>query len=299
MTILQLQYFVETARETSISRAAAKLFISQQALSRALLTLEEELGTTLFNRTAQGIHLTMTGEKIRVIAEKFLSEYDNYSAMILNVVAHEENYLNICYESYPHIQMIPKDMQGKIGDIRINSLGAHGMQQCMELVLEKRADLAYVSPPKNSGELLYIPIIDEPGVVIVNKNHVLAGKSEIHLRELENERLLSSVLTGSLIDDFRNACLSEGFFPAKSTEYPMIQMVLAAVSRGEGYMYGGSPMRFGKYEETLTRIPLCSTNLRFRTGVLIHPDNKHNVKILSYIRALERIFEAQPEIVTE
>lgn len=50
MEVRVLKYFLTVAREENITRAAEILHISQPALSRQLMQLEEELGTQLFVR---------------------------------------------------------------------------------------------------------------------------------------------------------------------------------------------------------------------------------------------------------
>ena len=61
MTIKQLEYFMETARQLSFSKAAENLFISQSALSRSIAALEDELGTILLFRNRHSVALTPSG----------------------------------------------------------------------------------------------------------------------------------------------------------------------------------------------------------------------------------------------
>ena len=56
------RFFIETARSGSISGAAKKLFVSQPAVSAAIMQLEETLGVILFNRASRGVTLTYEGE---------------------------------------------------------------------------------------------------------------------------------------------------------------------------------------------------------------------------------------------
>ena len=51
MNFLNLHYFLVTAEEMSITRAAKRLFISQQALSAHISNLEKEYGVPLFDRS--------------------------------------------------------------------------------------------------------------------------------------------------------------------------------------------------------------------------------------------------------
>lgn len=53
MEIRQLRYFVQIYKSGSLLKTSENLFISHQALSKALRTLELELGAPLFYRTSK------------------------------------------------------------------------------------------------------------------------------------------------------------------------------------------------------------------------------------------------------
>lgn len=76
MEIRVLRYFLEAAREESITRAAARLHVSQPTLSKQLKELEEELGQKLFVRTNYSIRLTDAGMLLRKRAEDILDMVD-------------------------------------------------------------------------------------------------------------------------------------------------------------------------------------------------------------------------------
>lgn len=76
MEIRVLRYFLETAREESITRAAERLHISQPTLSKQLKDLEEELGQKLFTRSNYSVRLTEAGMLLRKRAEDILDMVD-------------------------------------------------------------------------------------------------------------------------------------------------------------------------------------------------------------------------------
>ena len=61
MDVKQMTYILTIAQEGGISKAAAKLFITQSALDQQLLKLEHELGTRLFFRSRSSFALTEAG----------------------------------------------------------------------------------------------------------------------------------------------------------------------------------------------------------------------------------------------
>ena len=61
MELRVLRYFLTVAKEQSFTKAAEQLHITQPTLSRQLASLEDELGTTLFNRGGHSVTLTDAG----------------------------------------------------------------------------------------------------------------------------------------------------------------------------------------------------------------------------------------------
>ena len=76
LEIRSLRYFVAAAEELNFTRAAARLYIAQQALSREIKRLEERLGTTLFLRTTRRVTLTPDGERLLVRARDLVARHD-------------------------------------------------------------------------------------------------------------------------------------------------------------------------------------------------------------------------------
>src|SRR5690349_16907111 len=60
----QLRSFVVVAEEGNVGRAAARLYISQPALSRQMQGLEQELGVMLLTRVPRGVELTDVGREV-------------------------------------------------------------------------------------------------------------------------------------------------------------------------------------------------------------------------------------------
>ena len=76
MSLEQLESFVAIAEEGTIGRAARRLHISQPPLRRRLKSLEEELGTPLFERNARGVQLLPRGRQLLTHARRILRAVD-------------------------------------------------------------------------------------------------------------------------------------------------------------------------------------------------------------------------------
>ena len=73
MELRHLRYFLATAREGNMTRAAALCHVSQPALSRQLADLERDLGCELFLRGSRGVLLTDDGMLLRKRAEEIVA----------------------------------------------------------------------------------------------------------------------------------------------------------------------------------------------------------------------------------
>ncbi|CAM5412351.1 LysR family transcriptional regulator [Streptomyces tanashiensis] len=74
-----LRAFTAVAEELHFTRAAARLYLAQQALSRDIRRLERELGTELFVRTTRQVALTPDGERLLPYARRVLAAHDELS----------------------------------------------------------------------------------------------------------------------------------------------------------------------------------------------------------------------------
>jgi DNA-binding transcriptional LysR family regulator len=71
-----LRHFVAVAEELHFTRAAARLYLAQQALSRDIARLEQQLGVRLFTRTTRRVALTAEGQRLLVRARELLALHD-------------------------------------------------------------------------------------------------------------------------------------------------------------------------------------------------------------------------------
>ena len=192
-----LAYFVEVARQGSISKAAKNLFISQPSLSASIAKLEEELGVKLFYRSQQGARLTEQGQQILEASEDILqklSEIERIAKQDANLSgevkiaviplacgSYTADLIALAQKRYPHLAVVINEERSKAiiqkvlnGTVNLGIISFRLNQQLMyERVFQKK-------------RLSYEHLFSGHLCAFVGLEHPLAQKQEVSLAEVNN-----------------------------------------------------------------------------------------------------------------
>src|SRR3954470_620087 len=97
MELRHLRYFVAVAEEQNVTRAAARLHVSQPPLSRQIRELEDELGVKLFERTARSIEITEAGRIFLQEARAVLQRVDQAIGTLKAVTGGKNRNIHVGY----------------------------------------------------------------------------------------------------------------------------------------------------------------------------------------------------------
>ncbi len=100
INFLNLEYFLVAAEELNFTRAARKLYISQQSLSNHISNLEKEFDVILFNRTSP-LTLTYAGRALKTRARELLDLRDETYKEISDIKDFSTGQLSIGVSPYP------------------------------------------------------------------------------------------------------------------------------------------------------------------------------------------------------
>ena len=95
--IEKLRLFLVIIEEGSLRRAAARLHISQSAVTRQIQLLEHDLGGQILERASSGVRPTIGGQALARKARGLLADYDSVMAEIRRLVRGESDRLRIGY----------------------------------------------------------------------------------------------------------------------------------------------------------------------------------------------------------
>jgi DNA-binding transcriptional LysR family regulator len=188
-----LRYFVAVAEELHFTRAAARLHLAQQALSRDISRLEQQLGVRLFTRTTRRVALTPQGERLLVRARELLAlhdqtlqELDDHARPLLVDLLAEGHtparVLRAARPRAPHTELIARFHGG---------FGA-----ALDMLLAGRLDVAFGRseglgrpfPQQLARRLVRL----EPLALLLPQEHPLAALDAVPLAALRGTRVDSS-----------------------------------------------------------------------------------------------------------
>lgn len=189
MKIQQLYEYIVLAELLNFTKASQKLCITQPVLSRHIKELEEYFNAELLMRDTHRVQLTTTGELVLSEARNIICQFEKSLATINLFTGNSKQKLSIVYlgEAVHHI----------LGDIvqyftqrhpNINtSFRDCELEEAINFLKSGEYDGGFLLRPnegKRFEEFDAIPFLTDPLCIAVNKEHPLANRSTVSIKEL-------------------------------------------------------------------------------------------------------------------
>ncbi|HEX7164033.1 MAG TPA: LysR family transcriptional regulator [Trebonia sp.] len=189
MNIEAVRAFVAVAEDGQFQHAAARLGVSQQAVSKRIAVLEAELGTVLFRRTPSGAALTQDGRTflphagaiLAAVTKAFASVQPGTRPLRVDVLDRGTGALELL-----------RDFRQENPDVAVEMVIGHGAASTVRSLLAGEIDAGYAYLRDVTGELdpglarTYARL--EPLHVIVGVRHPLAKSRSVRPEELARYR---------------------------------------------------------------------------------------------------------------
>ncbi len=191
-SIRQLECFAAVIDTGAFSRAAARLGLSQPALSHAIRELEEGLGARLFDRTTRRVELTEAGRLFQQTALAGLSEIDRAVGLVRDLSTLRQGVVRIAAPPLLAATVLPKLLHLAAQDhpglrIRVEDLGTDAIAAHLRA---GRAELGLGTFPPGVEGLSVTPLLRDVLVVIVRPGHRLAARRGLNWADLVQEQLV-------------------------------------------------------------------------------------------------------------
>ncbi|GAA4263795.1 LysR family transcriptional regulator [Dactylosporangium darangshiense] len=184
----KLRYFVAVARHLHFGRAALELHIAQPVLSRQIRALERELHAELFARDRRGAELTDAGHQLLAEAVPLLQAAGALRRRVA-LAARGRHRFVVAFMPGLIVTEAVRQLADAHPGLVVDVLRSTWLEQT-EVLHDGRADVSYLRLPVDQRGLTVRPLFTEPRVVVVPREHRLAGKESTGVAELADEHLL-------------------------------------------------------------------------------------------------------------
>ena len=206
MELLQLRYFLETAKNENVTKTAQKFMVSVPSVSASIKKLEQELGSTLFDRSSNRITLNKNGEQFLKSVSVIFTELESArhkisvnvedtreinilvlalrGVLIKNIVKFKKTYPNIAFKTI--FDFSEKDYSN------------------YDIIIGEKSE--------NMDGYESFEVINTRLRIAASKNSPLCGK-KLSLKDLEGQDFVSMGENNDMQKTLRNACKKVGFTP--------------------------------------------------------------------------------------
>lgn len=290
LNLKQLKVFQQVAAHMSFTRAAKDLFITQSAVTKAIDSLEEYLGTRLFVRRRNQISLTEAGLVLQSFADKIQRLAVEAEQAVTALASNPQGVLRLGSTKTFARHLLPGYMirfHEQYPGLRIQmSEGTSG--EMVQGVLDGRVDIAVVGRIEYHEGVESHPFPDRPAdplVVAMTPSHRLAGQKKVEIADLKDEPLLlrekGSGMRYKVMELFR----SEGVVPNIVLEAANVDFTKELIKKGAGLgILGLMSVEDEMKRGIFTVLELGPRNLSIPIDIILPGEGYRSMATKSFLR---------------
>ncbi len=188
MTLNQILYFRTVAKYENYHKAAEMLFVSQPSISRAITSMEKEMGVVLFEKNGRGVVLTRAGKIFLEYADRIAKDCA-IATRKMEELSTDGGKVEIGYVFPLAGKFIPHSVREFLNNEENKKVVFNFWQNhtpaIVDRVLNGQLDVGFGGYIGHE-ELEYFPLITQEVVIITPRNHPLSEEQELPLKTLES-----------------------------------------------------------------------------------------------------------------
>ncbi|WP_160935223.1 LysR substrate-binding domain-containing protein [Teichococcus coralli] len=267
----RLACFVAVAEELHFTRAAARLRLTQSALSQQIARLEGEIGVALLVRGSRRVSLTVAGAIFLEGARATLAQAGAAAEAARRAARGEVGQLALGFVEAAPMSILPRlvtRFRAACPDVHLGLVEMLTVDAAAA-ILTRRLDAALLRPMPETEELERLVLWREPYVVALPAQHPLAAAQSVPLAALRGEPFVATSprMAGYVDSRFRGALARAGVRPHVVQEVNQLTAVAGLVGAGVGVaLMPASATRLGM--EGVIYRPLAGRNMPFAEMML-------------------------------
>jgi len=236
MDLRQLEILQAIAETGSFTACGRKLHVSQSAISRQILLLEEELGEPLFLRVGRQVRMTPAAESLVQLGKRvFLDVRETVGAITdrtreLRGTLRLSGGMTVCLYVFPPLLKHLRRVHPQL-DVRLTvAMAGHSVQE----IRAGRVDAGLLTLPIDDADMVTVPVLREELLLVTMPTHPLARRRTVAPRDLAAVPFVLFEMgsaTRRVIDNF---FASESIEPTVVMDTENVEIIKAMVKTGLG-----------------------------------------------------------------
>jgi len=232
----QLEILQAIAETGSFTACGRKLHVSQSAISRQILLLEEELGEPLFLRVGRQVRMTPAAESLVQLGQRvFLDVRETVGAITdrtraLRGTLRLSGGMTVCLYVFPPLLKHLKRVHPAL-DVRLTVATAG---RSVQEIRAGRIDAGLLTLPVEESDLVTVPVLREELLLVAPPGHPLARRRRVSPKDLAGQPFVLFEIgsaTRKVIDSF---FASESIEPTIVMDTENVEIIKAMVKTGLG-----------------------------------------------------------------
>jgi DNA-binding transcriptional LysR family regulator len=265
----QFVAFAYVVREGSFSAAAARLGVTQSAVTQHVAKLEKQVGSPLLFRNREGVSLTRTGEEFYDLADRLVTLDTAITERLEGFEAMERGHIKIIANApLPALRAISQFRQA-YPDVEID-FALYAWSTATRLLRERRADVGLITDPPRSEDWERVSILKARYVAYLLPSSPLAHRELLHFRDLIDETIILPE-TGSLTERVvREAQVKHDIRFPRTITMTTFPLMCEAVFQGAGIALFLA--NSGLISRGLVEVPVAELSASHETAVIAPKD---------------------------
>jgi DNA-binding transcriptional LysR family regulator len=236
MDLRQLEILQAIAETGSFTASGRKLHVSQSAISRQVLLLEEELGEPLFLRVGRQVRMTPAAETLVQLGQRVFQDLRDTVGTITDRTQQLKGTLRlsggmtVCLYVFPPLLKHLRRVHSHL-DVRLTVATAG---QSVQQIRDGRVDAGLLTLPVEGADLITVPVLHEELLLVTTPTHALARRRRIGPKDLAGQPFVlfeQGSATRKVIDRFFT---TENLEPTIVMDTENVEIIKAMVKTGLG-----------------------------------------------------------------
>jgi DNA-binding transcriptional LysR family regulator len=236
MDLRQLEILQAIAETGSFTASGRKLNVSQSAISRQILLLEEELGEPLFLRVGRQVRMTPAAESLVQLGQRVFQDVRDTVGAITDRTSELRGTLRlaggmtVCLYVFPPLLKHLRRIHPKL-DVRLTVATAG---ESVQAIRAGRVDAGLLTLPVEEADMVTVPVLREELLLIAPPTHPIARRRRVAPRDIASQPFILFEMgsaTRRVIDRFLAA---ENIEPTIVMDTENVEIIKAMVKTGMG-----------------------------------------------------------------